>query len=110
MDGPFELCKRNSIIYSLILCTFFIVFIFSKSNSEIPRVITALQQQNTAPEVQQYDADPYQTDNDSGGGNGVGGGGSGRGEITIRLIYAFIRFSACLSFQMVLMKRKKFFA
>lgn len=41
-------------------------------HTEIPRVITALQQQNTAPEVQQYDADPYQTDNDSGGGSGRG--------------------------------------
>ncbi|XP_031627565.1 netrin-B [Contarinia nasturtii] len=41
---------------------------------KIPRVITALQQQNTAPEVQQYDSDPYQTDSDNGGG----GGGSGR--------------------------------
>lgn len=45
-------------------------FVFHK---EIPRVITAIQQQNTAPEVQQYDADPYQTDED--------GGGNGRGEI-----------------------------
>lgn len=37
--------------------------------TEIPRVIAA-QQQNTAPEVQQYDADPYQTDSDSATNNG----------------------------------------
>lgn len=38
---------------------------YISSSTEIPRVITALQQQNTAPEVQQYDADPYQTDDDN---------------------------------------------
>lgn len=36
---------------------------------EIPRVIAA-QQQNTAPEVQQYDADPYQPDSDTAANNG----------------------------------------
>lgn len=71
---------------------FFCFLIVFFQNTEIPRVITALQQQNTAPEVQQYDADPYQTDSDSGGGGGAGGGSggsSGRGEITIRL-YVFL--------------------
>lgn len=60
--------------------------------TEIPRVITALQQQNTAPEVQQYDADPYQTDSDGGGGGGGAGGGSGsgRGEITICAFFTFL--------------------
>lgn len=56
--------------------------------TEIPRVITALQQQNTAPEVQQYDADPYQTDSDGGGGGG-GGSSNGRGEITIQVLFFF---------------------
>lgn len=53
---------------------------------EIPRVITALQQQNTAPEVQQYDADPYQPSESDGS---TGGGASGRGEITISFVNVF---------------------
>lgn len=44
--------------------------LFIPRNVEIPRVISALQQQNTAPEVQQYDSDAYQTDGDGGGGKG----------------------------------------
>lgn len=43
--------------------------LYPLSYTEIPRVIAA-QQQNTAPEVQQYDADPYQTDSDSAPNNG----------------------------------------
>lgn len=45
---------------------FLIITIYFLNYAEIPRVITALQQQNTAPEVQQYDSDPYQTDNEKG--------------------------------------------
>lgn len=54
--NPFNLFPTPS-HRSLPLCT------------EIPRVIAA-QQQNTAPEVQQYDADPYQPDSDTAANNG----------------------------------------
>lgn len=47
----------------------FLGLVGASTYTEIPRVIAA-QQQNTAPEVQQYDADPYQTDSDSATNNG----------------------------------------
>lgn len=54
--------------FFIVFC--FLFYFFICNNTEIPRVITAVQQQNTAPEVQQYDSDPYQTDSDNSGNNG----------------------------------------
>lgn len=58
-----NITKADSISLIFILT---IHFNYVNLFTEIPRVITALQQQNTAPEIQQYDSDPYQTDSENG--------------------------------------------
>lgn len=65
-----------------------------------------MQQQNTAPEVQQYDADPYQTDSDNGGG-GRGGSSSGRGEITFGLnVCLFVELRSVFLFHFIFIAKK----
>lgn len=73
LKAIFTVLLINKILPIFLLFSLFHLFhlpIFVWLNHiEIPRVIAA-QQQNTAPEVQQYDSDPYQTDSDNAPNNG----------------------------------------